>query len=181
MNMSVEEFNNLVLKNPDIRKRNPDLMKQLTGKGDQAQTEAPAEEKKKRAKYLNHKVYVYDDGHASFDNKESGHGLVKEKYDSLKEYRRYQDLLLLQKAGQISELRRQVKFVIQEKFQYRDEKIAEIAYVADHVYMRNGEQVVEDVKGVDPKNGNVITSTKDFKLKWKLLKAKYPNLKFEIF
>ena len=177
MTLSTEELNNILANNPGLQKRNPDLVKSLglAGKGQEQETE-----KKKNPKYLNHKVYVYEDGFVAFENTIHDHGIVTEKYDSLKEYKRYQELLLLQRAGKISDLQRQVKYVIQEAFIYRDEKISEIAYVADHVYIRDGEKIVEDVKGVG-KDGKAITATKDFKLKWKLLKAKYPELCFELY
>lgn len=175
MTLSAEELNNILANNPGLQKRNPELVKSLG-----LAEKAPQQEKKKDPKYRNQKVYVYEDGFVSFENNQHDHGMVVEKYDSLKEYKRYQELLLLQRAGKIKDLKRQVKFVIQDAFRYRNEKISEIAYVADHVYERDGETVVEDVKGVS-KNGDAITATKDFKLKWKLLKAKYPELCFELF
>ena len=58
--------------------------------------------------------------------------------------------------------------------------MAEISYVADFVYFRNGQQVIEDVKGFDEKTKKHIT-TKDFRLKWKLLKYLYPQYTFEIY
>ncbi len=180
MNISQEELSNILMNNPALRKMNPQLTKDMCAGTLTEEAKKEKEKKEKSPKYLNQKVYVYEDGYASNSSQDHGHGLVKEKFDSLKEFRRYKDLCLMQRAGQISDLRRQVKFVIQEAFTYREEKVNEIAYVADHMYVRNGETVVEDVKGVS-KTGKTITSTKDFKLKWKLLKAKNPDLLFEIF
>ena len=69
-------------------------------------------------------------------------------FDSMKEYRRYCELLLLERAGAITDLQRQVKFELIPA-QRIDGKVAERAcsYVADFVYMENGKKVVEDTKG----------------------------------
>ena len=69
-------------------------------------------------------------------------------YDSVKEARRHAELLLLERAGQITNLRRQVKFVLIPA-QRIDGTVVEHAcsYIADFVYTQNGETVVEDVKG----------------------------------
>lgn len=66
-------------------------------------------------------------------------------FDSQKEYRRWQELKLLQRAGEIKNLARQVKFELIPK---QDGERA-IYYVADFVYIdnRTGERVVEDAKG----------------------------------
>lgn len=69
-------------------------------------------------------------------------------YDSKKEARRHAELLLLQKAGQISDLETQVKFELLPS-QRIDGKVVErpVAYVADFVYKADGKVVVEDTKG----------------------------------
>ena len=71
-----------------------------------------------------------------------------EVYDSKKEARRHQELNLLEKAGEIQNLRRQVKYVLIPS-QRIDGKVVEreVAYKADYVYEADGETVVEDVKG----------------------------------
>lgn len=71
-----------------------------------------------------------------------------EKYDSVKEYRRHDELKLLERAGRISGLQRQVKFELIPA-QKIGGKVVERActYVADFVYTENGETCVEDVKG----------------------------------
>lgn len=174
MTLSVEELNNMLLNNPGLRKRNPGLAKKIGA------VEPQSKEASKSPKYYNQKVYVYEDSFVAVGQKATGHGLEVEHYDSLKEYKRYQELLLMQRAGHISQLQRQVKFVIQEAFSYRGEKVHEISYVADHCYLRGKDKIVEDVKGVG-KDGKTVTATKDFHLKWKLLKHKYPDLIFEIY
>lgn len=125
------------------------------------------------AKYGNIKIYVFDDGFISTDKKLTGHGKVKEKYDSHREYYRFLELALLQRAGKISGLRKQVPLEIQPAFRCEGKLIRPIIYVADFLYANeSGEWIVEDVKGLDAKTGKHIM-TADFKLKWKLLKYRY--------
>ena len=85
-----------------------------------------------------------------------------ETYDSMKEYYRYLDLVLMQQAGEIKELRRQVKYVLIPAQREPDTigsrggrkkgKLLEreVAYIADFVYIdtKTGETVVEDTKGM---------------------------------
>lgn len=86
-----------------------------------------------------------------------------ETFDSKKEYRRYRELLLLEKAGEISNLQRQVKFLlIPSQYEHfprygkNGKELTpgkrliekEVSYYADFVYTENGRDVVEDVKGV---------------------------------
>lgn len=82
-------------------------------------------------------------------------------FDSAKEYRRYCELSLLEKAGAITELKRQVKYELIPS-QRVDGKVVErpCTYVADFVYRQNGEIIVEDTKGF---------KTKDYIIKRKLL------------
>lgn len=80
-------------------------------------------------------------------------------FDSKKEARRYTELLLLQQGGFISDLQRQVKFVLIPAQREPDTigtrggvkkgKVIEkeCSYYADFVYMQDGERIVEDVKG----------------------------------
>lgn len=95
-----------------------------------------------------------------------------EVFDSKKEAVRYRELLLLEKAMAISDLQRQVKFVLIPAQREVDtvgprggikkgkllEK--ECAYVADFVYWENGRMVVEDTKGF---------KTKEYIIKRKLM------------
>ena len=84
-----------------------------------------------------------------------------ETFDSAKEYRRFCELRLLERAGAVTDLRRQVKFELIPA-QRIDGKVVERAcgYVADFVYMENGLQVVEDTKGM---------RTQEYRLKRKLM------------
>ena len=81
-------------------------------------------------------------------------------FDSKKEGYRYRELSLLQKAGAISDLRTQVKFVLIPAQREPDRKgpkggtikgrllERDVSYIADFVYRdSSGKIVVEDVKG----------------------------------
>ena len=96
-------------------------------------------------------------------------------FDSKKELRRYQELTILQKAGQIQNLQRQVKyqlipsqFDVVERFSKNGKRLKdaerliekECSYVADFVYEEGGKTVVEDTKGF---------RTKDYIIKRKLM------------
>lgn len=101
-------------------------------------------------------------------------------FDSLKEYRRFCDLLLLERAGAITDLKRQVPFELIPA-QYEEIPTGEfykrgvrkgqpkfkrvcieqsVVYNADFTYTENGKTVVEDTKGV---------LTKDYIIKRKLM------------
>lgn len=66
------------------------------------------------------------------------------KHDSRKEARRWMELQLLQKAGLIADLERQVRFELIPK----QDGERSCNYIADFVYtdLKTGERVVEDVK-----------------------------------
>ena len=82
-------------------------------------------------------------------------------FDSVKEYRRFCELSLLERAGAIADLKRQVKFELIPS-QRVDGKVVErpCTYVADFVYQEGGKTVVEDTKGF---------KTKDYIIKRKLM------------
>ena len=65
-----------------------------------------------------------------------------ETFDSKKEAARWQDLQILQRAGLIEQLKRQVRFEIIPKVG----KFRAKYYIADFTYLCNGHLVVEDVK-----------------------------------
>lgn len=69
-------------------------------------------------------------------------------FDSKKESRRYDELMLMLQAGEISDLRLQQDFTLQEAYTTPDgERVRAIRYRADFAYQRkNGEYIVEDVK-----------------------------------
>lgn len=70
------------------------------------------------------------------------------KFDSMKEANRYAELQLLHRAGKITDLRRQVKFCLIPSQHLKDGRhVPPVYYVADFVYLRDGQEVVEDCKG----------------------------------
>lgn len=69
------------------------------------------------------------------------------KFDSMRERSRWFDLVQQQIRGEISNLELQVPFVLAEPVVVGGRKRPALRYVADFVYDRNGEQVIEDVKG----------------------------------
>ena len=88
------------------------------------------------------------------------------KFDSIKEAKRWRELCLLYRAGEIGEVERQVEFLLipSQRTRTPDGKTKTeraVKYRADFVYLdKNGRKVVEDVKGV---------RTKEYIIKRKLL------------
>lgn len=71
------------------------------------------------------------------------------KFDSKAEYRRFKELELFQRVGNISNIERQVKFELQPSFRDGQEKMQRaITYVADFVYKEGDKIIVEDLKSV---------------------------------
>lgn len=105
------------------------------------------------------------------NSKASVDGIV---FDSTKEARRYRELKLLESAGEIKNLERQVKYILvpaqreAETVGKRGKPVMgrvierECSYVADFVYTdkHTGQTVVEDTKGM---------RTKDYIIKRKLM------------
>lgn len=90
-------------------------------------------------------------------------------FDSKKEGRRYLELKFMQHAGIISDLELQPVFLLQDKFQHHGKTYRAIKYIADFRYLKNGETIVEDVKGFE---------TQVYKIKKKMLLKKYPDINF---
>ena len=99
------------------------------------------------------------------------HNRKTKGFDSAKEWRRNQELETLQRAGEISELNRQVPFTLMPSYTISDETtkqgfrtVREIRYIADFTYrLKDGTRIIEDVKGMQ---------TEVFKIKRKLLERK---------
>ena len=66
-----------------------------------------------------------------------------QKFDSVKEYHRWGCLRLLERAGKIKDLKRQVSFELIPK--QNGERACN--YIADFTYYEDGKLVVEDCKG----------------------------------
>lgn len=79
-------------------------------------------------------------------------------FDSKGEANRWARLEMMERAGMISELTRQVRFpLMATRIDGLQVKVAE--YVADFCYIEKGEQVIEDFKGG-------ITDVASLKLRW---------------
>lgn len=100
---------------------------------------------KKKAKYWNEKVWWVD---------------------SKKEYSRKQELILLERAWKIKYLKFQVPFLLQEWFLWNWNKIREIKYFADFVYLKEWDEklTVEDSKWM---------RTEVYKIKRKMFLLRY--------
>jgi hypothetical protein len=90
-------------------------------------------------------------------------------FASKAERKRYAELLLLERAGEITDLEIQPRFVLLEKFERAGEVHRAITYVADFRYRLKGLFVVEDVKGM---------RTDVYRLKKKLFLHRYSEIDF---
>lgn len=82
-----------------------------------------------------------------------------ESFDSRKEARRWGELRLLERAGQISDLSRQVRLPLRV-----NEKLV-CTFIPDFTYVEAGEQIIEDVKSPVTRKHPV------YRIKVKLLEA----------
>lgn len=85
-------------------------------------------------------------------------------FDSRKEADRYLALKGMEEDGLIEDLRRQVRYELVPAFDVDGRHYRPVYYVADFVYMEDGREVVEDVKGM---------RTDVYKLKSKLFAKRY--------
>ena len=98
-----------------------------------------------------------------------------EQFDSRREMRRFQELLILERAGHLTNLKRQIKYVlipsqykVYERYGKNGQRLKdkkellerEVSYIADFVYEMDGKTIIEDTKGVQ---------TKDYIIKRKLM------------
>ena len=102
------------------------------------------------------------------------------RFDSRKEAQRFDELMLLLKAGRIRDLKLQPQFTLQESFVTPEgERVRAIRYVADFSYEQQAKhtscnvagavvwtKIVEDVK-------SSATRTAQYKLKRKMFREKY--------
>lgn len=85
-------------------------------------------------------------------------------FDSRKEADRYLVLKGMEDDGAIGDLRRQVRYELVPAFDVDGRHYRPVYYVADFVYVDDGKEVVEDVKGM---------RTDVYKLKSKLFARRY--------
>ena len=101
-------------------------------------------------------------------------------FDSKVEGQRYVELLAMQKAGHISNLELQPKFVLQPAFTTPAfnaagvKKHRPITYTADFRYSGGVGKIVEDVKG------KTAPLTQQFVLRWKMAQYQNPGMTFVI-
>ena len=97
-------------------------------------------------------------------------------FDSQAEYGRYRELRMAEVSGAISALTVHPRFLIREAFQSGWFVVPAEVYEGDFGYfdrhdMQAFAPIVEDVKGYQ---------TREFKRKWQLVQAKYPEIEFRI-
>ena len=85
-------------------------------------------------------------------------------FDSKREAERYLVLKGMEEDGTIEDLRRQVRYELIPAFDVDGRHYRPVFYVADFVYVEDGKEVVEDVKGM---------RTDVYRLKSKLFARRY--------
>lgn len=112
---------------------------------------------------------------SKYHNEKDSRGEIQ--FDSKKEASRYDELMILLRAGKIRDLKLQAQFTLQESYVTPDgERVRAIRYVADFAYERatapdragdiHWLPVVEDVK-------SQATKTDKYKIKAKLFRERY--------
>ena len=91
------------------------------------------------------------------------------KFDSKKEASRYAELELLNRSGLIFSLELQPRFEIVPTHKWNGKTQRKKSYVADFRYIKDGVEIVEDVKGM---------RTAVYILKRSLFLTQYPQYKF---
>lgn len=92
-------------------------------------------------------------------------------FHSKGEARRYGELKMLERAGEISDLELQPQFVLLDAFERDGKRIQAIKYRADFKYIEGDIVVIEDFKGKE---------TAEFKIKRKLFINRYPEYEFRV-
>lgn len=85
-------------------------------------------------------------------------------FDSKREADRYLVLKSMEEDGTIEDLRRQVRYELVPAFDVDGKHYRPVFYVADFVYVEDGKEVIEDVKGM---------RTDTYRLKSKLFARRY--------
>jgi hypothetical protein len=95
------------------------------------------------------------------------------KFPSKLEARRYEQLILLERAGEIRNLKLQPEYVLSSGYvdPNTGEKMRQVIYIGDFEYIENGKLVLEEIKGFE---------TDVFRMKWRLVKEKYPHVEFRM-
>lgn len=96
-------------------------------------------------------------------------------YDSKFEAHKAYELDMLERAGKIKDLQRQVRFILQDGFvNNMNKKIRPISYIADFVFYdcKRKQQIVMDTK-------SPATRTAEYRIKKKLFEYRYKEYVFE--
>ena len=90
-------------------------------------------------------------------------------FDSTAELKRYCDLCLMKKAGEIHLLEIHPRFLLYPAIKRGKVKLREVKYTADFAYTetKTGRRIVEDVKGM---------KTAEFKLRLKVFLRQHPDV-----
>lgn len=100
-----------------------------------------------------------------YKNQKAERGAVR--FDSQKEARRYDELMVMLRAEIITDLRLQPQFTLQESYLTENgQRIRAIRYTADFSYRFGGKLVVEDVKSKP-------TRTKEYLRNKKMMRSQY--------
>lgn len=95
-------------------------------------------------------------------------------YDSKWEAQKAYELDVLQRAGKIEDLHRQVRFILQEAYvNNKGEKIRPISYIADFVFydVKKQKMIAMDTK-------SPATRTAEYRIKKKLFEYRYKDFEF---
>ncbi len=123
-------------------------------------SEKDLENHKKRGISQRMKKVSEETKRSKYNNKKVVHGSLT--FDSQKEFRRWLVLKDMEAKGEISDLQRQITYLIT----HGEVKICK--YIADFEYVKDGGRIIEDVKGYRKGAGYAV-----FRLKAKLIRAFY--------
>ena len=113
----------------------------------------------------NRPLHKGSQGNAKYHNERAERNGIK--FDSRKQARRYDELMMMLRAGIISDLRLEPQFTLQESYiTETGERIRAVRYTADFSYKFGGKLVVEDVKSKP-------TRTKEYLRNRKFMRSKF--------
>lgn len=157
----------------DINQLSPQAQRQIAQKLAAQARESPSEPRESKSKY--HNIPAERSGESA-----------NIRFSSQKEARRYDELMLMMKAGKIRDLRLQQDFTLQEAYTTpQGEHIRAIRYKADFAYEKlvvreyqlDGGRVYERVeeweKVVEDTKGGKATQTAIYKMKKKMMQEKH--------
>ncbi len=96
------------------------------------------------------------------------------KFKSKRELKRYNELMLLLNAGEITDLKLQPQYTLLESYYKPDgTPVKRMRYTADFSYIKNGQLIVEDVK-------STATKTEAYQLRKNMMLDRYSIIITEI-